>query len=107
MAYRAARLLHLAVTVAVIPVGLWHWQRTHVDAGAAVRVVVFLAVTFLSLFVVAFDQADYPTKLRGALFKTAPLLVSTGAALAFHLDDPTAAAAWPLSSLALAFALTL
>ena len=101
--YGALRLLHLAATSALVPLGLWHWLQTHPDASGFTLIALFLVIVFLALFVIVLDQADYPTNLAGALGRTGPLLLNAAAALWASGNNLLASAYWTFTSLMAAF----
>ena len=105
--YGGVRLLHLLLVTASLPLG--HFAFT-MDArpDVASRVLVTGVAFFLTLMVLAMDQATYPVTLPAALLRTVPLVVVVGVGLWSH--DAITTMAWRnvaslLTALSLSFAL--
>jgi hypothetical protein len=105
--YVLLRALHLAITAAVMPLGVWSFVHLGEVPSGGVRLAVFAVGAVLALFVIIMDQADYPVTTLGALGRSSPLLAN--AALGFWSGGGQvfSAAHWTLTSLLASLACSL
>ena len=78
--YGFLRLAHITLIAAVMPLGMLHFLTDAPDVAGLWRVLLFGVAAVLALFVIALDQADYPTTLWAALRRTGPLVANVIAA---------------------------
>lgn len=105
--YGGIRLLHLLLVTASLPLGHFAFTMDARPDGAS-RVLVTVVALFLTLMVLAMDQATYPVTLPAALLRTAPLVVVIGVGLWAHEDITMLAwrnVASLLTAMSLSFAL--
>lgn len=105
--YGPLRAVHLLLTAAVMPLGVWGALQLVPSMGGALRLGLFAVGALLALFMLALDQADYPVTAVGALRRTAPLALNFGLGLWAGEGRVFSAGHWALSSLLASLAATL
>lgn len=105
--YGPLRALHLLLTAAVMPLGVWGALQLAPSMGGVLRLGLFAVGALLALFVLALDQADYPVTAVGALRRTVPLVLNFGLGLWAGEGRVFSAAYWTLSSLLASLAATM
>jgi hypothetical protein len=78
--YGFLRLAHITLIAAVMPLGMLHFLADAPDVAGLWRVLLFAVAAVLALFVIALDQADYPTTAWAALRRTGPMVANVVAA---------------------------
>lgn len=85
-AYTFVRLVHLVLTTALIPVGLWFVLGRIASPDLFVLGLIWLLSVFTLLFALPMDQSRYPIGLFGAVMRTGPMVVNVAAAIVLQND---------------------